>query len=188
MIFEKDNFATQKDFEVIDLYMRTTSDWKQDPDNWLWNNRCINISNHSVPDKQVFDSCKNILNNIKEQIASIFKVKKDFYPELFQITRTFPMQETTPHSDSTDNNGENNGTSHRSFSSILYLNRDFEGGDLWFPNQNITIRPQSNKLTIFPSTFEYIHGVREVVSGIRYHMMVFWTYDMNMAYAHKGMI
>ena len=44
------------------------------------------------------------------------------------------------------------------FSAILFLNDNFEGGDLVFPNQDVVISAKKNKLVIFPSSNEYVHG------------------------------
>jgi hypothetical protein len=30
---------------------------------------------------------------------------------------------------------------------------------------------------IFPSGFDYLHGVKQVTSGIRYSILEFWTYE-----------
>ena len=50
----------------------------------------------------------------------------------------------------------------------LYLNDDFEGGELFFPNLDISIKPKSCQLIIFPGGHEYVHGVKQVTSGFRY--------------------
>jgi predicted 2-oxoglutarate/Fe(II)-dependent dioxygenase YbiX len=50
----------------------------------------------------------------------------------------------------------------------LYLNDDFDGGELFFPNLDITIKPKARQLVIFPGGHEYVHGVKTVNSGFRY--------------------
>jgi hypothetical protein len=50
---------------------------------------------------------------------------------------------------------------------IVYFN-DFEGGEVYYPNQNIEYAPKSGDLLIH-SAFEHCtHGVKEVISGTRY--------------------
>lgn len=50
----------------------------------------------------------------------------------------------------------------------LYLNDDFDGGELWFPLRDLVIKPKAGQLILFPGGHEYIHGVKEVMAGYRY--------------------
>lgn len=54
---------------------------------------------------------------------------------------------------------------------ILYLNDDYEGGDLVFQNFPITISPKRGTLVVFNVGFSHIHGVTEITSGERLTMM-----------------
>jgi predicted 2-oxoglutarate/Fe(II)-dependent dioxygenase YbiX len=49
----------------------------------------------------------------------------------------------------------------------LYLTDDFDGGELYFPNLGVTIKPKAGQLILFPGGHEYSHGVKEVISGKR---------------------
>ena len=54
-------------------------------------------------------------------------------------------------------------------STIIYLNDDYEGGEIYFPNLNFTYKPKKGDAIIFPcNTENYDHGVKEVTSGNRY--------------------
>ncbi|HWB33951.1 MAG TPA: 2OG-Fe(II) oxygenase [Candidatus Paceibacterota bacterium] len=56
----------------------------------------------------------------------------------------------------------------RDISLVVYLNQDFEGGDIVFPKQAITIKPRAGMLLAFPSSHHFLHGVNPVLSGTRY--------------------
>ena len=64
--------------------------------------------------------------------------------------------------------------SERDLSLILFLNDDYEGGDLVFLDQNIKIKPEPGLLVTFPSTYNYPHKVEPVTKGTRY-AMVWWA-------------
>ena len=64
--------------------------------------------------------------------------------------------------------------SERDLSLILFLNDDYEGGDLVFVDQNIKIKPEPGLLVTFPSTYNYPHKVEPVTKGTRY-AMVWWA-------------
>ena len=60
------------------------------------------------------------------------------------------------------------------YATILYLNDDYLGGELFFKNKNFKIKPSSRSLLIFPGTDEFEHGVDVVKDGpIRYVLVGF---------------
>lgn len=60
------------------------------------------------------------------------------------------------------------GTTSRTLSLILYLNDNYNGGEVFFPYLNKSIKPASGSVIIFPSNFIYTHEVKAIKSGIRY--------------------
>lgn len=45
----------------------------------------------------------------------------------------------------------------RLFAILIYLNDDFEGGELMFPLQSKVIKPEVGKLVVFPTSFMFPH-------------------------------
>jgi hypothetical protein len=64
----------------------------------------------------------------------------------------------------------------RSLSAILYLNDNYEGGQIEFVNFNITIKPTAGMLLLFPSNYAYRHKAHPVTSGTKY-AIVTWLHD-----------
>ena len=62
-------------------------------------------------------------------------------------------------------------TLDRDISVVYFLNDDFEGGELFFPNLDLLIKPEAGTLVCFPSDHNYIHGVKPVTSGRRYSVV-----------------
>ena len=61
------------------------------------------------------------------------------------------------------------------FVSLLYLNDDFSGGELYFPqHENFTIKPRPGLLAVFSGDENHLHGVTPVNDGTRYAFSVFW--------------
>jgi len=56
----------------------------------------------------------------------------------------------------------------RHLSSIIYLNDDFEGGELFFPEFSLEIKPKKGMLVCFPSNHFYSHTVKPVTKGERF--------------------
>lgn len=60
---------------------------------------------------------------------------------------------------------------HRRVSTVYYLNDDYVGGEINFPRFNVSIKPESNSMIVFPSTYVYNHSVSEITDGIRYSVV-----------------
>ncbi len=63
----------------------------------------------------------------------------------------------------------------RDLSIIFYINDEFEGGELIFPNLHIQIRPKPGMMVCFPSDQNYLHGVAPIKSGMRYSIVSWAT-------------
>jgi hypothetical protein len=64
------------------------------------------------------------------------------------------------------------------WSTIIYLNdpEDYEGGVIYFPNQDFEYKPKKYSAVFFPSAgSEYIHGITTVTSGIRHTALYMHT-------------
>jgi predicted 2-oxoglutarate/Fe(II)-dependent dioxygenase YbiX len=81
-----------------------------------------------------------------------------------------------PHSDSSDLEGNLNSFQINKYVGILYLNEDYDGGLLYFPDHNIEIKPKTGQFIMFPGGIENVHGVSEITEGTRYTMVSFWDY------------
>ncbi len=78
----------------------------------------------------------------------------------------------------------------RDLSVVYFLNDDFEGGELFFPTLEIVVKPQAGSMVCFPSTHEYLHGVKPVKTGQRLSLVTWMRIegyptlqDVNQQYA-----
>lgn len=60
---------------------------------------------------------------------------------------------------------------HRRLSFVAFCNGDFEGGTLFFPRQQVAIKPEPGLVAIFPSSFTHPHESTPVVSGTKYSIV-----------------
>lgn len=65
---------------------------------------------------------------------------------------------------------QDQGISSRVLSSVMYLNDNYEGGEIEFKNSSVKIKPEAGSIIFFPSNFLYIHEVYPIISGTRYSM------------------
>lgn len=64
--------------------------------------------------------------------------------------------------------------SNATISVVLYLNDDYDGGELHFPNQDVKIKPEAGSIIVFPSRPPYMHASLEITKGIKYISPGFW--------------
>ena len=98
-----------------------------------------------------------------------YKINENFWFEGFNILKYKTGQEYKSHYDGSTDLG-------RHISCLLYLNDDYEGGELEFPNFKIKIKPQKGMLILFPSNFAYSHIAHPVTAGTKY-AFVTWLHD-----------
>ena len=62
-------------------------------------------------------------------------------------------------------------TMPRDISLLFYLNEEFGGGELEFPELGLTIKPRRGMMIAFPSYKEFLHKVNPVTWGHRYTLV-----------------
>jgi len=93
----------------------------------------------------------------------------ELYHESYNMLKYSTGQEYKAHADGTTDTG-------RSVSAIIYLNDNYEGGEIEFVNFGVKIKPKPGMLIIFPSTYPYAHIAHPVISGTKY-ALVTWIKD-----------
>ena len=63
-------------------------------------------------------------------------------------------------------------------STLLFLNDNYEGGTLCFPEFDLEVEPLMGRLVIFPSCYLFPHEVTEVTEGDRYTLTTAYGYKV----------
>lgn len=70
---------------------------------------------------------------------------------------------------------------NRQIASVMFMNDDFEGGELQFPNVKdatgavLSIKPKAGQIVVFGGDPRYLHAVSEVTRGERYVMTLWYA-------------
>ena len=59
-------------------------------------------------------------------------------------------------------------------SAVIYLNDDYEGGELRFPEQDVIIKPEAGSIIVFPSVEPFYHQSMPLKTGTKYMVPAFW--------------
>ncbi|MFC1772578.1 2OG-Fe(II) oxygenase [Pseudomonadota bacterium] len=125
-------------------------------------------------DQDIRQECLNICTDVcRNQIGKVLNVDMQWF-ELPHLLRYGPGGMYGAHSDAENWDPESQSWIKgidRDYSSIIYLNSEFSGGALSFPNYNLRLHPRPGMLVCFPSDHRFVHHAEEVKSGLRYAMV-----------------
>jgi len=160
-----------------------------------WDGMCINITNDGFAERYGLNPYYYdfLADRIRVHVEDKFKVNT-LKKEQYLINRWREGREQTPHLDyfyeeehghDYDKLAKNNipksfldtfgrmfQTKH--YSSLIYLNDNYEGGELYFPEHNFYIKPEVGTLVCLKGDENSLHGVKKILSGTRYTVSLFW--------------
>lgn len=120
-----------------------------------------------------------IFSDIKQGIINAVASVHDLDPKTicqigYHTQKWEPGAYARKHSDNTDEHGNSGAFTRSRYAAFLYLNDNFEGGMLQFPDQNISIQPKVGMLAAFDGGFNNMHEVTLITKGVRYTIGSFW--------------
>ena len=69
---------------------------------------------------------------------------------------------------------------------LVYLNEEFEGGETYFPRMDgLKIKPKTGDIAVFPSTYIYEHASEDMISGVKYAVVIMTDYNDRGDVNHK---
>ena len=80
------------------------------------------------------------------------------------------------HADNAELDGTLNAWQENKMVTIIYLNDNYEGGELTFSEHGLSIAPKKGTMMAFDVGFGNIHGVNEILSGERWTMLLSWDW------------
>lgn len=109
-----------------------------------------------------------------ELFGALDKTMKHYTTQLYPFAeKNIKSREHTMHLLKYENSGhlpahQDQGVSSRVLSVLVYLNDDYEGGDIEFRHSGLRFKPEAGSVLFFPSNFLYVHEVYPVTKGPRY--------------------
>jgi hypothetical protein len=183
-----ENFMTDYEISYLNNFIRNNESWDVTEthynengtviyDSGYWANRVATNPTIEKVDPKVPIIIQGMVERLKIEVDKFFSV--DASPTSPAMVRWLPGQLQMPHADKELHDGPDAGKPndfpHYDIAGLFYINDDYEGGELYFPNQGIRFKPKAGAAYFFPGDKNYIHGVSEIISGIRYTVPFFWT-------------
>jgi hypothetical protein len=122
-----------------------------------WDDKNLSISKHYISNV-IYNRLNNLIRNANKSL------------ELSGFATIQRMQEGVELKSHTDQHTDPS----IQYASIIYLNDNYNAGEIFFENLGINIKPSAGSLLLFPGNDEHEHGVRHVKKGpIRYVLVGF---------------
>lgn len=183
-----ENFMTNEELVYLNNFIRNNTGWDVTEthynengtiiyDSGYWDNRVATYPTIQKTDPKVPEIIEGMVARLKIEVDKFFGV--DALPTSPAMVRWLPGQLQMPHADKELHTGPDAGKPndfpYYDIAGLFYINDDYEGGELYFPNQEIQFKPKKGAAYFFPGDMNYIHGVTPIISGIRYTVPFFWT-------------
>jgi hypothetical protein len=162
---------------LIDCFERNRSAFAAKTGSEFWDGRYI--WSNSLPRSEL--DALRLMQQVRHystlKVQQRFAPGKIVYSDTAQLVCWPPGVELVPHADNIHPSGKPNTTPYRAFSSLIYLNDTYEGGETFFPGHQLRLRPRPGTLVLFGAGSDYVHGVTKVQNGMRYTYAGWFTFD-----------
>jgi len=116
-------------------------------------------------------------DRVTERIQKFYKLNTPVYADTVQLVRWREGMHMEPHADRANPDGTPHGMAWRDFASIVYLNDDYLGGELYLTQLDMLLKPTAGMLVAFTGGWHHEHAVLKVTKGDRLTMPAFYTVD-----------
>ena len=158
-----ENVLSEQEHRIILDYTLGVESWNHEP----WGSETF--KSYQMP-----QSIKDILEKV---FTIVYEKSKDLYDvgidpidkdalHLVKFVKGFSLN---PHVDTLSEESLH-------IASVYYINDDYTGGEINFPNHNLKIKPKANSVIVFPGNENYLHEVIEIVDKDRYSSALWFQF------------
>ena len=163
-----ENILTPEEIKKVYSYCKSTNKWGE-----LF--ICISGAEVEVSSIQYLMLYKREL--IKKLIHINYNAEIPLYSDTLNFIRWPEGYELYLHADNINPNGHPHNFPYREFASVIYLNDDYNGGQMYFPQWEFEPEMKPGSVCIAPAGLDYMHGVKKISDGVRYTISSFYTYN-----------
>lgn len=154
--------STEEHNKLLD-YARSFNSWYDEP----WEAKSIRSSMLS---EEIYDLLRKVFTFTYEKAKKEYDVEINLFQnnavQIVKFVKGFSLQ---PHADTLS-------VEMLHIASVYYINDDYLGGEINFPEHNLKIKPKANSLILFPGNENYIHEVLEIIDGDRYSSAMWFQF------------
>ena len=191
-----ENFASPEECKMLKDYLDTTDDiWNQGSKSVQYidyigaeHDQC-----HQVLDENVIAISNKLTNDVQKYLEDVYlpgqnvKIFKKHNNRGLELIKWKEYSQLHTHSD-----GSNTPPDYPllSFGTLIYLNDEYSGGEIGFDDFDISFKPKTGSLVIFPN--HLLHHVKQIMplperqNARRYTLPVFWIYLEDLDYQFEN--
>ena len=124
------------------------------------------INHENVELIEMHQDLYNIVKSCVDDYANYWGINVIYYEAFNFVKYNGPGQQFKIHAD--------HGPAYNTtVSVVVYLNDDYEGGELYFPRlDKLVYKPKIGDIAIFPSNYIYEHASCDMIDGIKYSVVI----------------
>ena len=117
-----------------------------------------------ISNQEELNRCKRAIKYVNNAAVSFFG--SDTYIELAEIVKWPTGSHQAPHTDVSRES--------TTYTSVTYLNDDFQGGETDFTTENFSVKPKVGRSILFDGK-RFEHGVKKITEGVRYTFALWYS-------------
>jgi hypothetical protein len=158
-----ENVLPKEDHMAILDYIKISDSWEEQP--WL----AITIESKNLPE-EIIEILNRIFEIAYKKSVELYDVEINPFPrDALHIVKFVKGFYLVPHVDTLSSEGNH-------IASVYYINDDYTGGEIDFPDHDLKIKPKANSLVIFPGNENYVHAVNEIIDNDRYSSALWFQF------------
>lgn len=166
--------------KIVDYINNNQSDFGELTGGY-WNGRTIHIP--QIKDPSIVQIIRDGKDFMLDEFKKLSGIDKSLYVDSLHLVRWTEGYELHPHADGVEPDGKPHQFYWRDFGTVTFLNDDFEGGVLYYPNKDgLQVPAKVGYSAIHSGGMDCLHGVTKVTKGVRYTIASFLTYDQSHEY------
>ena len=149
-----------------------------DPVDAYWSGRYLWAADMVTSHPDAVRRMREATDRARNLVERFYGLPEPLYNDIFQLVQWPVGMSMRPHADSANPDGSLHGMAYRRYAGILYLNDDYEGGELYFTALDIVLKPRRGMFVGFTGGFRHEHAVTRIESGaVRMTMPSFYSTD-----------
>jgi len=149
LIHVVENFLSEEEVDKLLFAAKNLDIWKES----AFRNKYSDLDQLKIKHVDIYNLLDNASQRFQKIVSDFFNVKIKTY---MNPMSKWPINgDQRPHADKEWPDGSAADQNYYDIGSVIYLNNDFNGGEISFPDHGKTIKPTTNNLIIFPSHFTH---------------------------------
>jgi hypothetical protein len=132
---------------------------------------------HMMNNGRAINYATEVKRKLEQDIKVAYGLEGEVYADTIALCKWPEGKSMTPHRDNQDEFDYS--TPWREYAAIIYLNDDYDGGELTLDELGISIKPKKGQCILLEA--DMLHGVSEVTHGTRYTLISWFNSEK-----HRG--